>query len=95
MYSLGKQPVKLQLGNKEYMYEFYIYASVQSALISWKACKQLNILLEYYSQPITIPDQPAITKLRIINMYCYQHPTYVSRSHCYLSSISNNITLVH
>ena len=61
MHPLGKLPVKLQLGDKEYCDDFHIYPNIQGALISWKACKQLHILPECYPHPITHLDKLTIT----------------------------------
>ena len=61
MHPIGKLPVKLQLGDKEYCDDFHIYPNIQGALISWKACKQLHILPECYPHPITHLDKLTIT----------------------------------
>ena len=63
MNPIGKLPVTLQLGNREYSDDFHIYPNVHGALISWKACKQLGILPECYPRPITHLDKPNITEL--------------------------------
>ena len=53
MHPLGKLPVKLRLGDKEYTDNFYIYPNIRGALLSWKTCKKLGILPECYPQPIS------------------------------------------
>ena len=60
MHPIGKLPVKLELGGKEYSDDFHIYPNIQGALISWKACKQLSILPECYPRPITHLDELTI-----------------------------------
>ena len=60
MHPIGKLPVKLKLGGKEYGDDFHIYPNIQGALISWKACKQLSILPECYPRPITHLDKLTI-----------------------------------
>ena len=60
MHPIGKLPVKLELGGKEYSDDFHIYPNIQGALISWRACKQLSILPECYPRPITHLDKLAI-----------------------------------
>ena len=77
MHPLGKLPVKLQLGDKEYTDDFHIYPSIQGALISWKACKQLKILPECYPQPITTANQPAITNLSSLSTVINAPPTKI------------------
>ena len=61
MHPIGKLPVKLKLGDKEYSDDFHIYPNIQGTLISWKACKQLSILPECYPHPITHLNKLAIT----------------------------------
>ena len=60
MHPIGKLPVKLELGGKEYSDDFHIYPNIQGTLISWKACKQLSILPECYPRPITHLDKLTI-----------------------------------
>ena len=53
MHPLGKLPVKLRLGDKEYSDDFHIYPNIHRALLSLKTCKKLGILPECYPQPIS------------------------------------------
>ena len=55
MFPLGKLPVTLCLGNQEYLENVQIYPNIHGTLISWKACKALQILPPYYPQPIPSP----------------------------------------
>jgi len=52
MHPLGKLPVSLKLGNKEFSDELHIYPDVSGMLISWKACKSLGILPNCYPHPL-------------------------------------------
>ena len=55
MFSLGRLPVTLRLGNQEYLEDVPIYLNVHGTLISWKARKALHILPPHYPQPIPSP----------------------------------------
>ena len=48
MHPIGKLPVNLKLGNREFADELHIYPDVCGILISWKACKSLGILPDCY-----------------------------------------------
>ena len=61
MHPIGKLPVKLKLGDKEYSDDFHVYPNIQGALISWKACKQLSILPECYPHSVTHLNKLTIT----------------------------------
>ena len=52
MHPLGKIPVKFHLGNREYDDELHIYPNMSGALLSWKACRGLGILPDFYPHPI-------------------------------------------
>ena len=52
MHPMGKLPVHLKLGNKEFADELHIYPDVCGMLISWKACKSLGILPDCYPHPL-------------------------------------------
>ena len=51
MHPIGKLPVNLKLGNREFAGELHIYPDVCGVLISWKACKSLGILPDCYRYP--------------------------------------------
>ena len=51
MHPIGKLPVNLKLGNREFADELHIYPDVCGILISWKACKSLGILPDCYPHP--------------------------------------------
>ena len=44
MFPLGKLPVTIRLGNRAYLEDIHIYPNVRGTLLSWKACKALQIL---------------------------------------------------
>ena len=52
MRPMGKLPVSLKLGSKEFTDELHIYPDVCGVLISWKACKNLGILPDCYPHPL-------------------------------------------
>ena len=52
MFPLGKLPVTIRLGNHAYLEDIHIYPNVCGTLLSWKACKALQILPPSYSNPI-------------------------------------------
>ena len=62
MFPLGKLSVTLSLGNKNYLEDIHIYPNVCGTLISWKACKALQILPPCYPQPILIPTIHEVTR---------------------------------
>ena len=45
--------IKLHVGNHNFEEKHHIYQNISEALLSWKACKGLGILPDYYLQPIT------------------------------------------
>ena len=47
--------VTLCQGNQEYLEDVHVYPNVCGTLISWKACKALQILPPHYPQPIPSP----------------------------------------
>ena len=51
MHPVGKLPVRLKLGDKEFSEDLHIYPNVCEILISWKACKNLGILPDCYLHP--------------------------------------------
>jgi len=51
MHPVGKLPIRLKLGDREFSDELHIYPNVCGILISWKACKNLGILPECYPHP--------------------------------------------
>ena len=61
MYPIGKLPVKITVGNSTYQVDLHIYLEVNGILLSWKACKGLNILPLCYSQPLNAPSTRAVT----------------------------------
>ena len=54
MHPMGKLPVHLKLGNKEFVDEMHIYPNVCGMLISWKACKSLGILPDCYPHRLVV-----------------------------------------
>ena len=44
-------PITLKLGSKEFPDKLHIYHNVYGVLISWKACKDLGIVLDCYPHP--------------------------------------------
>ena len=55
MFPLGKLPVKFRLGQSEHLEDVHIYPGIQGTLLSWTACKALQILPPCYPNPITYP----------------------------------------
>ncbi len=55
MSPLGKLPVTVRLGNHTYLEDIHIYPNVRGTLLSWKACKALQILPSHYPNPIPSP----------------------------------------
>ena len=55
MSPLGKLPVTIRLGNHTYLEDIHIYPNVRGTLLSWKACKALQILPSHYPNPIPSP----------------------------------------
>ena len=51
MHPVGKLPIRLKLGDKEFSDDLHIYPDVCGILISWKACKNLGILPDCYPHP--------------------------------------------
>ena len=61
MYPIGKLPVKITVGNSTYKDDLHIYPEVNGILLSWKACKGLNILPLCYPRPLDAPSTMAVT----------------------------------
>lgn len=59
MNPIGKLPVTLGLGSKEYPDEFHIYPEVKGTLLSWRAAKGLGILPAYYPHQCVKVEKPA------------------------------------
>ena len=57
---MGKLPVRLKLGNREFADELHIYPDVCGVLISWKACKSLGILPDCYPHPTVVISTQAL-----------------------------------
>ena len=53
MSSVGKLPVVMSLGAKEFSEEVHIFREVKGALVSWRAAKGLGILPMCYPHPVT------------------------------------------
>ena len=64
MHLMGKLPVNLKLGNKEFAIELHIYPHVGRVLISWKACKSLGILPDCYPHPPVSTNAESSTAFR-------------------------------
>ena len=74
MHPVGKLPITLKLGSKEFPDELHIYPNVCGVLISWKACKGLGILPDCYPHPpvniINVNEAaPLLTKDSIITEF--------------------------
>jgi len=61
MFPIGKLPATLCLGDKKYQDDVHIYPNVHGTLISWKACKALQILPSCYPNPISSPTVQEVT----------------------------------
>ena len=61
MYPIGKLPVTLCLGSSLYLDNIHIYPNVHGTLLSWKACKALQILPPCYPNPISTPSVHEVT----------------------------------
>ncbi len=62
MRPLGRLPVTLTLGERQYTDDFHIYPDVTGTLLSWKTARGLNILPECYPNPPSpMPSQVAAT----------------------------------
>lgn len=48
MTPIGKLPVTIQLEGRSYTDDLHVYLGVTGAIISWKAAKELGILLAHY-----------------------------------------------
>lgn len=48
---MGKLPVNLKFGYREFSDDLLIYSDVDRVLISWKGCKSLGILPNCYPYP--------------------------------------------
>ena len=63
MFPLGKLPVKFRLGQSQHLEDVHIYPDIQGTLLSWTACKALQILPPCYPNPITYPKVHEMTLL--------------------------------
>ena len=65
MQPLGKLPVTLRLGDKQYQDDIHIYPGVSGALISWRASKGLGILPEHYPHPAPTVDISSCPTIKV------------------------------
>lgn len=54
LHPLGKLPVKLHLGSRDFEEDLHIYPNISGALLSWKVYKWLGILPDHYRYPIRV-----------------------------------------
>ena len=59
MQPLGKLPVTLRLGDKQYRDDIHINPGVSGALMSWRASKGLGILPDHYPHPLPTTNVPS------------------------------------
>ena len=82
MYPIGKLPVTLCLGSSLYLDNIHIYPNIHGMLLSWKACKALQILPPCYPNPISTPSvhevtlsSPTSTTPLIVDHIISEYPT--------------------
>ena len=51
---IGKLPVQIKIANHMYKDELHVYPNIEGVLVSWKACKALNILPQSYPEPMKV-----------------------------------------
>ena len=51
MHPMGKLPVTFKVGMRTHKEDLHIYSEVDRTLLSWRASKQLSILLPNYPTP--------------------------------------------
>ena len=77
MQTLGKLPISVKLGAQHLNEKFHIYPTVSGIVLSWKAAKNLDILIPQYPKPIHPQDPPqvAANTAPLHRDICDEHPT--------------------